>query len=36
MPVPYTTNAVANWRKQGGDDLRKFYDGIREKYGTGK
>jgi putative aldouronate transport system substrate-binding protein len=35
-PISAWTDAVANWRRQGGDDLRKFYDGIREKYGTGK
>ncbi|MER7277014.1 hypothetical protein ABT369_21475 [Dactylosporangium sp. NPDC000244] len=35
-PISAWTDAVDNWRKQGGDDLRKFYDGIREKYGTGK
>ncbi|MCP2323023.1 putative aldouronate transport system substrate-binding protein [Hamadaea flava] len=28
--------AVAAWRKQGGDDLRKFYEGVREKHGTGQ
>ncbi|WP_432991561.1 hypothetical protein [Dactylosporangium sp. CA-233914] len=35
-PISAWTDAVNNWRKQGGDELRKFYDGIREKYGTGK
>lgn len=35
-PISEWTEAVATWRRQGGDDLRKFYDGIREKYGTGK
>jgi hypothetical protein len=35
-PISAWTEAVNNWRKTGGDDLRKFYDGIREKYGTGK
>jgi putative aldouronate transport system substrate-binding protein len=35
-PISAWTDAVAAWRKQGGDDLRKFYDGIREKFGTGK
>lgn len=29
-------SALATWRKQGGDQLRKFYDGIRDKYGTGQ
>lgn len=35
-PISAWTDAVTSWRKQGGDDLRKFYDGIREKHGTGK
>ena len=29
-------SAVDDWRKQGGDQLRSFYDGIRGKYGTGQ
>ncbi|NUR69325.1 MAG: extracellular solute-binding protein [Hamadaea sp.] len=29
-------SAVAAWRKQGGDDVRKFYEDIRTKYGTGQ
>lgn len=28
--------AVDGWRKAGGDELRKFYEGIRDKYGTGQ
>ncbi|MEV0272693.1 hypothetical protein AB0H43_28270 [Hamadaea sp. NPDC050747] len=28
--------AVVAWRKQGGDELRKFYEVIREKHGTGQ
>ncbi|WP_144124130.1 extracellular solute-binding protein [Catellatospora sichuanensis] len=28
--------AVDAWRKQGGDELRKFYEGIRDKHGTGQ
>lgn len=35
-PVSAYTDAVAAWRKQGGDALRTFYDGIRDKYGTGQ
>lgn len=35
-PISAWTEAVDTWRKQGGDDLRKFYDGIRDKFGTGK
>jgi putative aldouronate transport system substrate-binding protein len=35
-PVSAYTDAVATWRKQGGDALRTFYDGIRSKYGTGQ
>ncbi|WP_426504779.1 hypothetical protein ACPPVO_45115 [Dactylosporangium sp. McL0621] len=35
-PISAWTDAVANWRKTGGDELRTFYDGIRQKYGTGK
>lgn len=29
-------SAVDAWRKQGGDELRKFYEGIRDKHGTGQ
>ncbi|GAA3452138.1 extracellular solute-binding protein [Dactylosporangium matsuzakiense] len=35
-PISAWTDAVDNWRKTGGDDLRKFYEDIRSKYGTGK
>jgi putative aldouronate transport system substrate-binding protein len=28
--------AVATWRRNGGDNLRKFYEDIRSKYGTGQ
>jgi putative aldouronate transport system substrate-binding protein len=35
-PISAWTDAVDNWRKTGGDELRTFYDGIRSKYGTGK
>jgi putative aldouronate transport system substrate-binding protein len=35
-PISAYTDAVAAWRKQGGDALRDFYDGIRTKYGTGQ
>jgi ABC-type glycerol-3-phosphate transport system substrate-binding protein len=29
-------SAVDTWRRQGGDQLRKFYEDIRDKYGTGQ
>ncbi|WP_433205933.1 extracellular solute-binding protein [Dactylosporangium sp. CS-047395] len=35
-PISAWTEAVDNWRRQGGDELRKFYEDIRSKYGTGK
>jgi putative aldouronate transport system substrate-binding protein len=35
-PISAFTAAVDAWRKQGGDKLRDFYDGIRSKYGTGQ
>ncbi|MFC7483605.1 hypothetical protein ACFQX7_31310 [Luedemannella flava] len=35
-PVDAFTAAVANWRRQGGDELRRFYEGIRDKHGTGQ
>ena len=35
-PISAWTEALSTWRRQGGDDLRKFYDDIRAKYGTGK
>jgi len=28
--------ALAGWRSSGGNDLRKFYDNVRSKYGTGQ
>jgi putative aldouronate transport system substrate-binding protein len=35
-PISAFTDAVAAWRRQGGDEMRKFYEGIREKNGTGQ
>jgi hypothetical protein len=35
-PISAWTDAVAAWKKNGGDELRKFYEGIRDKYVTGK
>jgi len=35
-PISAYQDAVNTWRKQGGDALRTFYDGIRTKYGTGQ
>ena len=35
-PIDAFKSAVDTWRKQGGDQLRKFYDDIRTKYGTGQ
>jgi ABC-type glycerol-3-phosphate transport system substrate-binding protein len=35
-PVSAFRSAVDTWRKQGGDQLRAFYDDIRAKYGTGQ
>ena len=35
-PIDAFKSAVDTWRKQGGDQLRKFYDDIRAKYGTGQ
>lgn len=35
-PIGAFTEAVAARRKQGGDELRKFYEGIRDKHGTGQ
>jgi putative aldouronate transport system substrate-binding protein len=29
-------SAVNDWRGNGGNDLRKFYDNVRSKYGTGQ
>jgi putative aldouronate transport system substrate-binding protein len=35
-PLDAYKSAVETWRKQGGDQLRKFYEDIRDKYGTGQ
>jgi putative aldouronate transport system substrate-binding protein len=35
-PVSAYQDAVATWRRQGGDALRAFYQNIREKFGTGQ
>lgn len=35
-PVEAFKSAVETWRKQGGDQLRAFYEDIRNKYGTGQ
>jgi maltose-binding protein MalE len=35
-PISAFKSAVDTWRRQGGDQLRSFYDGIRSKYGTGQ
>jgi putative aldouronate transport system substrate-binding protein len=35
-PIDAFKSAVATWRKQGGDQLRSFYEDIRTKYGTGQ
>ncbi|MEN3307656.1 MAG: putative aldouronate transport system substrate-binding protein [Micromonosporaceae bacterium] len=35
-PISAYQEAVATWRSQGGDALRTFYEGIRDKYGTGQ
>lgn len=35
-PIDAFTSAVGTWRKQGGDQLRAFYEDIRNKYGTGQ
>jgi putative aldouronate transport system substrate-binding protein len=35
-PIDAFKSAVDTWRKQGGDELRKFYEDIRNKYGTGQ
>jgi putative aldouronate transport system substrate-binding protein len=29
-------SAVDSWRKKGGDEMRKFYEGIRDTHGTGQ
>jgi ABC-type glycerol-3-phosphate transport system substrate-binding protein len=35
-PLDAYKSAVDTWRKQGGDQLRGFYDNIRNQYGTGQ
>jgi len=35
-PIDAFKSAVDMWRKQGGDEMRKFYEGIRDKHGTGQ
>ncbi len=35
-PIDAFTSSVETWRKQGGDQLRAFYEDIRTKYGTGQ
>ena len=35
-PISAYTDAVKTWQSQGGNQLRDFYQGIREKYGTGQ
>ena len=35
-PIDAYKSAVDTWRKQGGDQLRTFYDDIRSRYGTGQ
>jgi ABC-type glycerol-3-phosphate transport system substrate-binding protein len=35
-PISAYTDAVKTWQDQGGNALRDFYQGIREKYGTGQ
>jgi putative aldouronate transport system substrate-binding protein len=35
-PIDAFKSAVDTWRKQGGDELRTFYDDIHNKYGTGR
>ncbi|MFB9441956.1 extracellular solute-binding protein [Dactylosporangium vinaceum] len=35
-PIGAFKSSVDTWRKQGGDQLRRFYDDIRGKYGTGQ
>jgi ABC-type glycerol-3-phosphate transport system substrate-binding protein len=35
-PIGDFKSAVDTWRKQGGDQLRAFYEDIRAKYGTGQ
>jgi len=35
-PISAFTEAVQTWQAQGGNELRKFYEDIRQKYGTGQ
>lgn len=35
-PIDAFKSAVETWRKQGGDQLRTFYEDIRNNYGTGQ
>ena len=35
-PVSAFQAALKTWQAQGGDQLRSFYDDIRNKYGTGQ
>jgi putative aldouronate transport system substrate-binding protein len=35
-PIDAFKSSVDTWRKQGGDQLRAFYDDVRNKYGTGQ
>jgi putative aldouronate transport system substrate-binding protein len=35
-PISAYTDAVKTWQTQGGNALRDFYQGIRDKYGTGQ
>ena len=35
-PISAFTDAVKTWQAQGGNELRKFYEDIRQKYGTGQ
>jgi ABC-type glycerol-3-phosphate transport system substrate-binding protein len=35
-PIGAFQESVQTWRKQGGDQLRAFYEDIRAKYGTGQ
>jgi putative aldouronate transport system substrate-binding protein len=35
-PIDAYKSALDTWRRQGGDQLRKFYEDIRDKYGTGQ
>lgn len=35
-PISAYTDAVKTWQAQGGNALRDFYQGVRDKYGTGQ